>query len=491
MKIEYVQHTNTGLVRETNQDSILSLPEYGLFLVADGMGGEMAGDEASAQVVTTIRTMFQQFNTPPPTRPGQVEGLLTKALHQAHKDINNISRLSPEKAGMGTTASVLCLYRGVCFIAHVGDSRIYLLRGGDVRLLTRDHTLVWVLFEQGAITRPQMETHPDRHLLTQCLGGNRIVQVDASQSDIRQGDLYLICSDGLTGYAGESRVFDILQQPDEALEGKAGRLVEAALDGGGGDNISVNLARVTELEERDQWKPEDSGPLPKLQNTGRDSMIKTEFMPLPARPKTRKPIPRGLVAAAAVILVALLAFVLFQHSSARSSRIYLSGVDSAAKLDLELFKALPPLAPPVLEKDNQGTYIQAPGPGEYRLKIKRQGFANVNRLIRIARDTNSQRIQLVWTALVQLTLELPAQRQPRSVEVSASDAETDYVLKRTWDAAALAGLKSIQVMIPPDVVHTITAQGAGGDIFSARVEIPPDGSRIVRIFFQEAVKPAP
>lgn len=253
MQLESIALTHQGLIRDNNQDSILALPEAGLFAVADGMGGEKAGDEASRQVVNTLRGHTEQFRQRPPVTPAEMKGLVQRTLQDANRDVHQIALHEPAKQGMGSTASLLWLHRGAWFTGHVGDSRVYLAHGGQIRQLTSDHTLVWTLYERGQITREEMEYHPERHLLTQCIGAAAPVKVDALQGSLHPGDLFLICSDGLTGYVRELRIHEILLEKHPTLEAKASALLNEALQAGGGDNISVVLVRVAALDGKDTW----------------------------------------------------------------------------------------------------------------------------------------------------------------------------------------------------------------------------------------------
>lgn len=265
MRLEPFTITHQGLVRETNQDAILDLSELGVFAVADGMGGEQAGDEASAQTVATLRDAVLEFFKATPRQPGQIEQLLTQGLLRANHDVRQIAVREPAKLGLGSTASVLCLHRGAWFLAHVGDSRIYLVRDGAVRQLTRDHTVVWRLYEQGRISRDHLERHPERHLLTQCVGTPHPLHVDLARGALRPGDLFMICSDGLTGYAAEERIQLLLREPAAAsVADRAQTLLDEALAAGGGDNVSVALVRVAALDIADDWAvtPLQNYPMP-------------------------------------------------------------------------------------------------------------------------------------------------------------------------------------------------------------------------------------
>lgn len=252
MNIEYAARSHVGLVRPTNEDSLLTLPECGVFAVADGMGGEVAGEEASAQVVSSLRQTLAGLAQKPPAEPDQLATLLQDAVHLAHHDVFDIAKFEPLKRGMGSTVSLLCVHRDAWMVAQVGDSRVYLAREGLVSQVTTDHTVVWELFRQGVIERNQLADHPARHLLTQCVGSGEPIHIDLFEGIARPGDLFLICSDGLTGYVRDELLFATLIDPALDLEQMADALVQAALAGGGGDNVSLILVRPAPGPD-DRW----------------------------------------------------------------------------------------------------------------------------------------------------------------------------------------------------------------------------------------------
>lgn len=252
MKIEFAARTDVGLVRPSNEDSLLTLPECGVFVVADGMGGEAAGEEASAQVIASIRQALGGLAQNPPEKPEQLAATLQGAVRQAHRDVFEIARLNPAKRGMGSTVSLLCVHRDAWMIAQIGDSRVYIVRDGLLRQITTDHTVVWELFKQGAIERSQLANHPARHLLTQCIGSGEAIDIDLFEGIARRADLFLICSDGLTGFVSDERMYATLTDPALDLRQMADELVNAALSSGGGDNITVILVRVAPSPE-DKW----------------------------------------------------------------------------------------------------------------------------------------------------------------------------------------------------------------------------------------------
>jgi protein phosphatase len=312
VQFESVSKTHRGLVRETNEDSSLEMPAQGVFGVADGMGGEEAGEEASAQVIATVRRVVENSFQTPPADPPQIEATLREALREANREVYEISVREPGKRGLGSTASILCLHRGRYFIAHVGDSRVYLARRGRLRQLTRDHTLVWSLYERGLLAHDQLEKHPERHLLTQCVGSARPIAVDTTSGECQAGDLFLICSDGLTGYAAEERMGSIVMDRRLGLEARADRLIEEALKAGGGDNVSVVLAQVTESGGERDWKTtsEDETVLPD-ELTGSEGAVRSEGLPGTGSRGARRSGTRVLLGILALaVLIAVVALVI-------------------------------------------------------------------------------------------------------------------------------------------------------------------------------------
>ncbi len=255
MKLNAFAKTHVGKVRRMNQDVIYSDPERGVFLVADGMGGEKAGDEASAIISKVVQEKLTEYFDGSPTDAFELNDQLLNCLEESHQRIAGVVNHEPDKLGMGSTASLLSLHRGVYSIAQAGDSRIYQARNGVVQQLTRDHTLVWSMYEQGIIRREELETHPERHLLTQCVGGGQEVSADTYQGALKQGDRFLLCSDGLTGYTNEKLVFEKLVDTKKSLEEIGEKLIDAALMGGGGDNVSVVLVEVVDIDAENAWNP--------------------------------------------------------------------------------------------------------------------------------------------------------------------------------------------------------------------------------------------
>jgi len=410
MRFESVAQTHKGLVRETNQDSMLALKERGVFAVADGMGGEQAGDEASAQVVLSVKTAAEAFFKTPPEGPGQIEGMLRDTLLQANHEVLQIAVREPAKRGLGSTVSLLCVHRGVYFVAQVGDSRVYLARGSQVRQLTRDHTLVWELYEQGVIPRGQIDSHPERHLLTQCVGSLRPIRIDLIQGEIQPGDTFLICSDGLNGYAAEERIFSLLTDPKLPLETCAKRLIDEALKSGGGDNVSVVLTRIRALDAHDDWSPQ-AGAAPPPLDPSLDVTVMDERLRPAARPEPRrKRLPWVMVASLALAIL-ILAVPLFLPPS--QARVYLqqTGGNLPGPLEISTSLGKQPIMIHALERDARGLFFCLPGVGPYDLLLAIPGYVPQHHTLMVPPGHN--RLVLTpapWMRMAQLGSSTPAPR---------------------------------------------------------------------------------
>ena len=231
--------THTGQQRRANEDSLYARAP--LFAVADGMGGAQAGEIASR---IAIETLGGGVPDPDPSHP--LEERLADLVRTANERIHELSRSDDRRAGMGTTMTALLVGEGEVTIAHVGDSRAYLLRDGSLQRLTRDHSLVEELVEQGKLTPEEATQHPQRSVITRAVGPEPRVEVDTMTSGARDGDVFLICSDGLTTMIDEARVGDLLAGAP-SLEEAGHALIDAANAAGGRDNITVVLFRVEDV----------------------------------------------------------------------------------------------------------------------------------------------------------------------------------------------------------------------------------------------------
>src|SRR3954454_6607781 len=232
---EHWHGTDVGRARQGNEDSyFVRVP---LFVVADGMGGAQAGEVASEVAVEAFQKGLPDGNP--------LEELVRR-IREANQRIHEMSRNHSELQGMGTTCTATYVGEEEVVLAHVGDSRCYLLRDGELTRLTRDHSLVGELMDRGKLTEEQAEVHPQRSVITRALGVEGDVQVDTERIAARSGDLFLLCSDGLTSMVREPELMPVLEQGG-SLE-RAGRaLIAAANAAGGRDNITVLLFRVDEV----------------------------------------------------------------------------------------------------------------------------------------------------------------------------------------------------------------------------------------------------
>jgi protein phosphatase len=230
--------TDVGLVRASNQDQALMASP--LFAVADGMGGHAAGEVASEVACRALREAFAAGPRTPEA--------LAEAARKANRAVFDRAQTDPSMHGMGTTLVAVALIttdgRPTLAVAHVGDSRVYLLRGGDIRQVTSDHSLVAELVADGQIAAEEAERHPQRHVLSRALGVYPDVDVDLTVLDPCEGDRFLLCSDGLSREVSDDQIASVLRRladPDEA----ARALVEEAKARGGADNITVVVVDVT------------------------------------------------------------------------------------------------------------------------------------------------------------------------------------------------------------------------------------------------------
>jgi serine/threonine protein phosphatase PrpC len=233
---EHFEKSDTGLQRRANEDSFFARAP--LFVVADGMGGAQAGEVASRLAAET----FAEGLGP----EGSSEERLAALALEANRRIHEVSRADRDHAGMGTTLTAAYVDGDEIAVAHVGDSRAYLLRDGELTRLTRDHTLVDELVRRGRLTEEEAAEHPQRSIITRALGPEHVVEVDTRTHAARAGDVLLLCSDGLTSMVAEPHVGEILRASGSL--GEAGRaLVAAANEAGGRDNITVVLFRLEEV----------------------------------------------------------------------------------------------------------------------------------------------------------------------------------------------------------------------------------------------------
>jgi len=237
--MRFAARSDVGFVRKQNQDAVAVRSDddgLGLVVVADGMGGEAAGDVASSLALEAVTRVFFQ----PETAAATVDRL-TMAVQQANARIYEEARQVEPYAGMGTTIVAAAATQDEVCVAHVGDSRAYLLEGdGELRRLTQDHSLVNELVRRGQITAESAVHHPQRHVLSRSLGTEAEVQVEAGRFAWKAGDCLMLCSDGLTGCMTDEELAAVLLGHTEVGE-QVRLLIEQALARGGHDNVTVAI----------------------------------------------------------------------------------------------------------------------------------------------------------------------------------------------------------------------------------------------------------
>jgi protein phosphatase len=236
LTLRYAARSDRGLIREGNEDSVYAGPR--LLAVADGMGGMAAGEVASNIVVGALAPLDEDVSS------SDLVDALRGAIGQANQTLRDAVESNPALEGMGTTLTAMLFSGARIALVHVGDSRAYVLREGELTQITRDDTYVQMLVDEGRITADEATTHPQRSLLTRALDG-RDVDPDFSVREARAGDRYLLCSDGLSGVVSPETIAEALQLPDPREA--ADRLVSLALRGGGPDNITCIVADIVDV----------------------------------------------------------------------------------------------------------------------------------------------------------------------------------------------------------------------------------------------------
>ncbi|MFF1644987.1 Stp1/IreP family PP2C-type Ser/Thr phosphatase [Streptomyces sp. NPDC058240] len=242
LSLRFAAGSHKGMIREGNEDSGYAGPR--LLAIADGMGGQAAGEVASSEVISTLVQLDDDV-------PGSdILTSLGTAVQRANDQLRMMVEEDPQLEGMGTTLTALLWTGQRLGLVHVGDSRAYLLRDGVLTQITQDHTWVQRLVDEGRITEEEATTHPQRALLMRALGSGDHVEPDLSIREVRVGDRYLICSDGLSGVVSHQTMEETLasyQGPQETIQ----ELIQLALRGGGPDNITCIVADVLDVDSND------------------------------------------------------------------------------------------------------------------------------------------------------------------------------------------------------------------------------------------------
>ncbi len=320
--------TDTGRQRHANEDSFFARAP--VFVVADGMGGAQAGEVAS-------KAAAEAFDRELPAGPP--EQVLKEIIETANREIHELARRDPSRAGMGTTitAAIVNAESEEVVIGHVGDSRAYRLRGGELERLTRDHSLVEEMRRKGQLTDEQASDHPQRSIITRALGPEPAVEVDVRTVPAQGGDVLLLCSDGLTTMVEEERIASLLSEAD-SLDASVRALVEEANSAGGRDNITAVALRLEEVSA-----PAERGEQPTLVGpSAAEEGFTAEEVRRRAHPRhaeTPEPGRPGLRRAAKVLAGVLIAAAVLFGAWYGNRQVWFLGTDEAGRV--ALYRGLP------------------------------------------------------------------------------------------------------------------------------------------------------
>ncbi|MBQ8808398.1 MAG: Stp1/IreP family PP2C-type Ser/Thr phosphatase [Clostridia bacterium] len=243
--MQFYSLSDKGLIRSNNQDSCYAdnIGKYTVLILADGMGGHKGGETASRCAVEVVSSTLCEKLTQN-LLPGQIGMLLSDTLEKANTEIYNLSKSDEALSGMGTTLDACVIDKDNAYIAHIGDSRVYKVTPtGEIRRLTKDHSLVEYMVSTGAITPQQAVSHPQKNVITRALGISQDITADIFHEKLAAKDRLLLCSDGLTNMVDEDTIAKVLTG-EKKLESCGKKLVKLANQAGGNDNITVVVAQV-------------------------------------------------------------------------------------------------------------------------------------------------------------------------------------------------------------------------------------------------------
>jgi protein phosphatase len=245
MTFEFFSAVDTGRARSNNEDSVAVDEASGLAVLADGMGGYNAGEVASGMLTSFIKAELGRWlqEATAGAADAEVRRAMDICVDNANRAIFNAANSNPQYAGMGTTLVLAVFREGRLLVGHVGDSRAYRLRGGRLTQITRDHSLLQEQIDAGLITPEQAAFSANKNLVTRAVGVEDTVLLETHLHELQPGDIYLLCSDGLSDMLDDETISQVLQTYD-AIDAAGAALIDAANDAGGKDNISVVLVRV-------------------------------------------------------------------------------------------------------------------------------------------------------------------------------------------------------------------------------------------------------
>lgn len=315
--LKYVARSDRGLVRSNNQDAVYAGPR--LLAVADGMGGHAAGEIASKIVIAALAPLDDD-------EPGDdLLGQLRDAVEAGNGAISELVAGDPELDGMGTTLTAILFAGSKLGLVNIGDSRTYLMRNGNVNQITHDDSFVQSLIDEGRITAEEANTHPQRSLLLRALTGHDAIEPTLNLREVRPGDRYLLCSDGLSGVISHETLAEAMHIPDPQT--CADRMIELALRGGGPDNVTVIIADVVDVDFGDDapivggaaGDGSDEGPPPDSPASRARALnpippqAQREIGPPPEPARKRRPWLRALIALGVVVVLLAGGFYLTRY----------------------------------------------------------------------------------------------------------------------------------------------------------------------------------
>jgi protein phosphatase len=296
----YAAKTDTGRKRRRNEDAFVLAPP--LFAVADGMGGAQAGEIASKLAAAALED----------TDPGRLTGpeKVASLIQEANRRVHERSSVDPATSGMGTTMTVALVEAGGVVIGHVGDSRAYLVRGREMEQITQDHSLVNELLKTGKLSPEEAETHPQRSVITRAVGTDPDVDVDSFVVETQDGDVFLICSDGLTDMVDDEHILETVEKHRGNLERMTKQLVSDANHGGGEDNITVVAFSIGHVDGADAAASADGDTATMEALVLPDEEKTTENVPVRAAP-VGSPARVRVVFASLVVLALVVSLLLW------------------------------------------------------------------------------------------------------------------------------------------------------------------------------------
>ena len=253
MRIEYAGLTHVGMKRNHNEDSFLLVPEANVFIVADGMGGHSSGEIASRIAVEEIAEFYRMTERDEEaTWPFKMdkarnydENRMSVAVKLANSRIVEAATVDPKLKGMGTTCVAMAFRGTTAYVGHVGDSRVYRLRNGELSQVTEDHSLLNDYIKAKKLTPEEIEAFPHKNVIVRALGMKETVEVDVLKDEPKDGDVYIMCSDGLSGMIPDEQIAEIVSTCADDLNVATERLIEAANAAGGTDNVTVVINRLS------------------------------------------------------------------------------------------------------------------------------------------------------------------------------------------------------------------------------------------------------